>query len=94
MRRSEPLTFERADWVEIPSQSCIVITPRVRFASPPSACSPTLTDYCSHLCAQINLLRYPIVNEFFQPSATSHRADGFARAKGYRWARPQAVEAN
>lgn len=28
--RSEPLTFERADWVEIPSQSCIVITPRVR----------------------------------------------------------------
>ncbi|BGP56501.1 hypothetical protein JCM8202_004603 [Rhodotorula sphaerocarpa] len=25
---SEPLTFERADWVEIPSQSCIVITPR------------------------------------------------------------------
>lgn len=32
--RSEPLTFERADWVEIPSQSCIVITPRVR-PSPP-----------------------------------------------------------
>jgi glutamine amidotransferase len=32
MYRSEPLTFERADWVEIPSQSCIVITPRVRAA--------------------------------------------------------------
>lgn len=28
---SEPLTFERADWVEIPSQSLIVVTPRVRF---------------------------------------------------------------
>ncbi|KAL7343367.1 glucosamine 6-phosphate synthetase [Rhodotorula toruloides] len=66
--RSEPLTFERADWVEIPSQSCIVITPR------------------------INLLRYPIVNEFFQPSATSHRADGFARAKGYRAARATVAE--
>ncbi|BGP01016.1 glutamine amidotransferase subunit [Rhodotorula toruloides] len=65
---SEPLTFERADWVEIPSQSCIVITPR------------------------INLLRYPIVNEFFQPSATSHRADGFARAKGYRAAHATVAE--
>ncbi|TNY21484.1 nucleophile aminohydrolase [Rhodotorula diobovata] len=60
---SEPLTFERADWVEIPSQSCIVITPRN------------------------NLLRYPIINEYFQPTATSHRADGYARAKGFRWAK-------
>ncbi|POY73219.1 hypothetical protein BMF94_3552, partial [Rhodotorula taiwanensis] len=58
---SEPLTFERADWVEIPSQSCIVITPRN------------------------NLLRFPIRNEFFQASVTSHRRDEFARAKGYRW---------
>ncbi|GJN90217.1 hypothetical protein Rhopal_003216-T1 [Rhodotorula paludigena] len=65
---SEPLTFERADWVEIPSQSCIVITPRN------------------------NLLRFPIVNEFFQPAVNAHRTDGFARAKGYRWERPQAVE--
>ncbi|BGP17646.1 hypothetical protein JCM10213_001299 [Rhodosporidiobolus nylandii] len=67
---SEPLTFERADWVEIPSQSCIVITPRN------------------------NLLRYPIVNQFFQPNPISHRADGYAKAKGYRWARPTPMEAN
>jgi len=26
---SEPLTFERADWLEIPSQTCLVITPKV-----------------------------------------------------------------
>ncbi|GAA5858769.1 hypothetical protein JCM1840_006549 [Sporobolomyces johnsonii] len=67
---SEPLTFERADWVEIPSQSCIVITPRN------------------------NLLRYPIVDHYFQPNAVSNRADHYAKAKGYRWARPVAVEAN
>ncbi|GAA6028661.1 hypothetical protein JCM8097_007335 [Rhodosporidiobolus ruineniae] len=67
---SEPLTFERADWVEIPSQSCIVITPRN------------------------NLLRFPIINQFFQPQAISVRADNYAKAKGYRWARPTPVEAN
>ena len=33
---SEPLTFERADWIEVPSQTCIVITPRVRPLSIPS----------------------------------------------------------
>ncbi|GAA5993658.1 hypothetical protein JCM10908_000663 [Rhodotorula pacifica] len=58
---SEPLTFERADWVEIPSQSCIVITPRN------------------------NLLRFPIINEYFRPDVATHRRDEFARAKGYRW---------
>lgn len=31
---SEPLTFERADWIEVPSQTCIVVTPRVRLLSP------------------------------------------------------------
>ncbi|GAA5895512.1 class II glutamine amidotransferase [Sporobolomyces salmoneus] len=61
---SEPLTFERADWTEVPSQSCIVVTPKN------------------------NLLRYPIVDQFFQPNAVSNRADHFAKAKGYRWAAP------
>lgn len=27
--RSEPLTFERSDWIEIPSQTCIVITAKM-----------------------------------------------------------------
>ncbi len=30
---SEPLTFERADWLEIPSQTCLVITPKVSSSS-------------------------------------------------------------
>ncbi|SCZ87344.1 BZ3500_MvSof-1268-A1-R1_Chr2-2g04810 [Microbotryum saponariae] len=60
---SEPLTFERADWVEIPSQSLIVITP------------------------QNNLLKYPIVDQFFQHHAVSVRSDRFASRKGYRWNR-------
>lgn len=25
---SEPLTFEKADWLEIPCQTCVVVTPR------------------------------------------------------------------
>ncbi|KDE05682.1 hypothetical protein MVLG_03916 [Microbotryum lychnidis-dioicae p1A1 Lamole] len=58
---SEPLTFERADWVEIPSQSLIVITP------------------------QNNLLKYPIVDQFFQHHAVSVRSDRFASKKGFRW---------
>ncbi|KAL8287411.1 hypothetical protein RQP46_003269 [Phenoliferia psychrophenolica] len=58
---SEPLTFERADWLEVPSQSCIVITPRN------------------------NLLKFPIVDPFFISSPMPARAEGFARAKGYRW---------
>ncbi|GAA5828090.1 hypothetical protein JCM10212_005229, partial [Sporobolomyces blumeae] len=37
---------------------------------------------------QNNLLRYPIVDQFFQPSAVSNRTDHYAKAKGYRWARP------
>ncbi|SCV70220.1 BQ2448_1614 [Microbotryum intermedium] len=82
---SEPLTFERAgqslpknpnqrkspthssgrflDWVEIPSQSLIVITPRN------------------------NLLKYPIVDHFFQHHAVSVRSDHFASRKGYKWNR-------
>lgn len=59
--RSEPLTFERADWVEIPSQSLIVVTPRN------------------------NLLKYPIVDQYFQHDAVSTRQEGFAASKGYRW---------
>ncbi|ORY78092.1 nucleophile aminohydrolase [Leucosporidium creatinivorum] len=58
---SEPLTFERADWVEIPSQSLIVVTPRN------------------------NLLKYPIVDQYFQHDAVSTRQEGFAASKGYRW---------
>ncbi|KAM0750781.1 N-terminal nucleophile aminohydrolase [Meredithblackwellia eburnea MCA 4105] len=58
---SEPLTFERADWLEVPSQSCLVITPRN------------------------NLLKFPILDSYFLSTPTSARADGFARAKGYRW---------
>lgn len=47
---------------------------------------------CPFPLSQNNLLRFPIVNEFFQPAVNAHRTDGFARAKGYRWERPQAVE--
>ncbi|CEQ41574.1 SPOSA6832_03274, partial [Sporobolomyces salmonicolor] len=94
---SEPLTFERADWVEIPSQSCIVITPRVSFPRfrVVVPCRPrTHRRPCRPPPLQNNLLRYPIVDHYFQPNAVSNRADRYAKAKGYRWARPVAVEAN
>lgn len=26
---SEPLTFEKADWLEIPCQTCVIVTPRM-----------------------------------------------------------------
>lgn len=29
MIASEPLTFQKEDWIEVPSQTCLVITPRV-----------------------------------------------------------------
>lgn len=32
-----------------------------------------------------NLLKYPIVDQYFQHNAVSARQEGFARAKGYRW---------
>ncbi|KAK4052658.1 glutamine amidotransferase subunit [Microbotryomycetes sp. JL201] len=60
---SEPLTFERADWVEIPSQSCVVLTSRN------------------------NLLKYPIVDMYFQDGPASVRHEGYAQRKGYRWHR-------
>ena len=36
-------------------------------------------------CAQNNLLRFPIINDYFRPDVAAHRRDEFARAKGYRW---------
>lgn len=36
MIASEPLTFQKEDWIEVPSQTCLVITHRVSLSSPPT----------------------------------------------------------
>ncbi|KAI5478960.1 glutamine amidotransferase [Pseudohyphozyma bogoriensis] len=56
---SEPLTFERSDWLEVPSQTCVVITPKN------------------------NLLKFPIIDQFFLPTSMPARREGFAEKKGF-----------
>ncbi|KAF9582682.1 hypothetical protein BGW38_010893 [Lunasporangiospora selenospora] len=48
---SEPLTFEKADWLTIPSNTLVVITKK------------------------LNVLMYPIVDEFHNPSLQSRRPE-------------------
>lgn len=78
MIASEPLTFQKEDWIEVPSQTCLVITPRVCL---PSSCLSQYTD----MIHQNNLLKFPIEDVYFMPNPT--RREGFAKAKGYRWTR-------
>ncbi|CAG8603285.1 454_t:CDS:10 [Funneliformis mosseae] len=46
---SEPLTFEKADWLTIPTNTCLVITPK------------------------LNVLLFPIKDQFYNPERTKKR---------------------
>lgn len=58
---SEPLTFEKTDWVEIPCQTVIIVTPKM------------------------NVLQFPIIDEFFQHTLTPSRSSEYVIGKGLRY---------
>ncbi|MBW0551878.1 hypothetical protein O181_091593, partial [Austropuccinia psidii MF-1] len=58
---SEPLTFEKTDWVEIPCQTLIAVTPKM------------------------NVLQYPIIDEFFQHTLTPNRSTDYVIGKGLHY---------
>ncbi|KAG0151459.1 hypothetical protein CROQUDRAFT_667997 [Cronartium quercuum f. sp. fusiforme G11] len=59
---SEPLTFEKTDWLEIPCQTLIVITPKM------------------------NVLQFPIIDEYFQHTLTPNRSCDYVAGKGLHYA--------
>ncbi|KNZ53873.1 hypothetical protein VP01_3112g2 [Puccinia sorghi] len=63
---SEPLTFEKTDWLEIPCQTVIIVTPKV---------SPTF----------MNVLQFPIIDEFFQHTLTPNRSSDYVIGKGFHY---------
>ncbi|KAH9819174.1 nucleophile aminohydrolase [Melampsora americana] len=58
---SEPLTFEKTDWLEIPCQTLIVITPKM------------------------NVLQFPIIDEYFQHTLTPNRSSDYVAGKGLHY---------
>ncbi|KAA1074463.1 hypothetical protein PGT21_006190 [Puccinia graminis f. sp. tritici] len=58
---SEPLTFEKTDWLEIPCQTVIIITPKM------------------------NVLQFPIIDEFFQHTLTPNRSSDYVIGKGLHY---------
>ncbi|KAI7954186.1 hypothetical protein MJO28_006733 [Puccinia striiformis f. sp. tritici] len=58
---SEPLTFEKTDWVEIPCQTVIIVTPKM------------------------NVLQFPIIDEFFQHTLTPNRSSDYVIGKGLHY---------
>ncbi|CAH7682321.1 nucleophile aminohydrolase [Phakopsora pachyrhizi] len=58
---SEPLTFEKTDWLEIPCQTLIVVTPKM------------------------NVLQFPIVDEFYQNTLKANRSSSYAINKGLHY---------
>jgi len=58
---SEPLTFEKTDWLEIPCQTVIIVTPKM------------------------NVLQFPIIDEFFQHTLTPNRSSDYVIGKGLHY---------
>jgi glutamine amidotransferase len=81
MIASEPLTFERSEWLEVKSNTMIVITPKV-------SCLPVLAvqGRRPELTYQMNVLQVPIIDEFWvapQDPEASHRTQDFAIQMGF-----------
>lgn len=80
MIASEPLTFERSDWMEVKSNTMIVVTPKV-----------SLTIGRSRLeveanAGQMNVLQIPIIDDFWVPPAdpaAQNRSTDFAINMGF-----------
>jgi glutamine amidotransferase len=77
MIASEPLTFERNEWMEVKTNTMVVITPKV-----------SKEQYMSHsvLIAQMNLLQIPIIDEYWVPPqdpASHNRSTDFAISMGF-----------
>jgi glutamine amidotransferase len=77
MIASEPLTFERNEWMEVKTNTMVVITPKV-----------SKEQYMSRsvLIAQMNLLQIPIIDEYWVPPqdpASHNRSTDFAISMGF-----------
>jgi glutamine amidotransferase len=77
MIASEPLTFERNEWMEVKTNTMIVITPKVGMC--PDSQVPKLIG-------QMNLLQIPIIDEYWVPPqdpASHNRSTDFAISMGF-----------
>lgn len=83
MIASEPLTFERSDWMEVKTNTMMVITPKVRVSYAESmGKQPVLTRRKK----KMNLLQIPIIDEYWVPPqdpASLTRSRDFAIKRGY-----------
>ncbi|KAG8692424.1 hypothetical protein FRC08_009787 [Ceratobasidium sp. 394] len=73
---SEPLTFEKADWMEIPTNTIIVITPKVVIIT------SSLSAFTEIHPCKMNILQIPIIDEFHVPYSGNKRFGDFAATKG------------
>lgn len=88
MIASEPLTFERSDWMEVKTNTMMVITPKVRVSYVESMDErPVLTRLLfSFKKKKMNLLQIPIIDEYWVPPqdpASLTRSRDFAIKRGY-----------
>ena len=79
MIASEPLTFERNEWMEVKTNTMVVITPKV---------SISFVNNCGSQRAdeKMNLLQIPIIDEYWVPPqdpASHNRTTDFAISMGF-----------
>lgn len=76
MIASEPLTFERNEWMEVKTNTMVVITPKVSLG----------VAHHFGTYNQMNLLQIPIIDEYWVPPqdpASHNRTTDFAIAMGF-----------
>ena len=84
MIASEPLTFERSEWMEVKTNTMIVITPKVGPSADGTDRRPHIVDV--HASYQMNVLQIPIIDEYWvapQDPASHHRSTDYAIEMGF-----------